>query len=88
MVAAILAGISVGIERGLQAPVATVGNAGAELSGNLPMTWDAALAAFTDSEFVREYFGEEFQRVYAGIKQQEMDEFARSISTLEYHTYL
>jgi glutamine synthetase len=88
VVAAILAGISSGIERGMQAPAATVGNAGAELSGSLPMSWEAALAAFTGSEFVREYFGEEFQRVYAGIKQQEMDEFARSISTLEYHTYL
>ncbi len=86
--AAILAGMTLGMEQELAAPAATEGNAASASAAMLPMNWDAALTAFSQSEFIREFFGAEFQNVFAGIKRQEIDEFDKRIGALEYHTYL
>jgi glutamine synthetase len=46
------------------------------------------LARFSDSQFVGEYFGAEFRKVYTHLKQQEQDEFDRVITPLEYDACL
>jgi glutamine synthetase len=46
------------------------------------------LARFENSDFIRDNFGEEFQRVYTVLKQQELDEFDRQVTPLEYDACL
>ena len=86
--AAILAGILHGLENDLEAPAPIEGNAYAQESERLPNSWPGALQTFRESGFVRTWFGEEFQRVYALIKEQEMQEFDGVISPFEYASYL
>ena len=54
----------------------------------LPDTWNAALAAFEKSEFIRNYLGGDFQTALSEIKRVELREFAGAVSTLEYDSYL
>lgn len=84
VVAAILAGMLWGIEEGLEPPEPMEGNAYEQLPPSLPRYWPDALAGFAGSAFVRDYLGEEFQRVYTLVKEQEMAEFDRQVTPLEY----
>lgn len=86
--AAILAGILAGLEQQLPLPDPVPGNAYAQCDRSLPSTWRDALSAFRSAESVRDYLGPEFQTVFGDIKRQEIDEFDRDISSLEYRTYL
>ena len=54
----------------------------------LPRYWQDALRSFMDSEFIDEYFGSEFKRVYSEAKLQEMDEFDQQVTLQEYDAYL
>lgn len=87
-IAAMLAGMFHGIERELEPPSPITGNAWEQLEASLPQHWPDALARFQRSEFVAEYLGEQFQSVYGLIKEQEMAEFARHVTPLEYDTNL
>jgi len=86
--AAVLAGMLYGIENELEPPAAIAGNAYDQLQSNLPRTWEAALEQFQQSQFIADYFGSELQSVFASLKQQEIDEFARHVTPLEYDTSL
>ncbi|WP_241505935.1 glutamine synthetase family protein [Parahaliea mediterranea] len=88
VLAAILAGMLHGIENQLEAPDPLEGNAYEQVPPSLPRHWPEAIEAFSNSDFIREYFGAEFQRVYTLIKQQEMDEFDRQVTPLEYDASL
>lgn len=88
VIAAILAGVLHGIESELSAPAPLTGNAYEQLPPTLPRYWPEALARFGESQFVRNGLGEEFQRVFAIIKQQELDEFDRHVTPLEYEASL
>jgi glutamine synthetase len=88
VVAAVLAGMLFGIENGLQPPPALEGNAYDQLPPSLPRYWPDALARFEESAFIRDYFGEQFARVYTILKRQELDEFDRQVTPLEYDACL
>ena len=88
VIAAILGGMLHGIEHKLVAPAPMEGNAYEQLPPSLPRYWPDALARFADSGFIRDYFGEQFQQVYSVLKQQEMDEFDRQVTPLEYDACL
>ncbi|MEH6570191.1 MAG: glutamine synthetase family protein [Halioglobus sp.] len=88
VIAAILAGMLHGIENKLQAPTPLEGNAYDQVPASLPRHWPDALARFSKSTFIAENFGEEFQNVYTLLKQQEMDEFDRRVTPLEYDACL
>ena len=88
VVAAILAGMLHGIENALQPPAPVEGNAYDLLPPSLPRYWPDALARFSASEFVRVNLGESFQHVYTVLKQQEMDEFDRQVTPMEYDACL
>ena len=88
VVAAVLAGMLYGIENGLQPPPALEGNAYEQLPPSLPRYWPDALARFEESAFIRDYFGEQFARVYTILKRQELDEFDRQVTPLEYDACL
>lgn len=86
--AALLAGMLYGIDRELETPPPTQGNAYEQLAPSLPRHWEDALERFRRSRFVADYLGSEFQAVYTQLKQQEIDEFARHVTPLEYDTGL
>ncbi|MFV8818574.1 glutamine synthetase family protein [Haliea sp. E17] len=83
-IAALLAGILRGIETRAEAPEPMAGNAYEQLEPSLPQHWPEALQRFRDSAHIRDTFGAEFQTVYANLKQQEIDEFDRHVTPLEY----
>lgn len=88
VIAAILAGMLHGIENKLAPPASLEGNAYDQVPASLPRHWPDALARFSDSNFIRDSFGEDFRRVYTLLKQQEMDEFDRQVTALEYDACL
>lgn len=87
-IAAFLAGILHGIEHALVPPEPLAGNTYDQLPPSLPRYLPDALALFTDSPFIAEYFGADFQRVYTLLKQQELDEYDRHVTPLEYDASL
>jgi glutamine synthetase len=86
--AAVLAGMLYGIENKLEAPAPLTGNAWEQLVPTLPRSWEEALDQFRRSRFVADYFGKPLQEVFTQLKQQEIDEFARHVTPLEYDTSL
>lgn len=88
VISAIIAGMLHGIENKLEAPAPLEGDASEHLEASLPRYWPDALNAFKESDFVKEYFGEEFQRVFSEAKMQEMDEFDKHVTIQEYDAYL
>ncbi len=87
-IATFLAGILHGIEQQLIPPEPLTGNAYDQLPPSLPRYLPDALALFTDSPFIADYFGADFQRVYTLLKQQELDEYDRHVTPLEYDASL
>lgn len=88
VIAAILAGILHGIENKLEAPPPVEGNAYDQFPPSLPRYWPDAIAAFSKSDFIEKYFGSEFKKIYTIIKEQELDEFDRVVTPLEYESNL
>ena len=88
VIAAVLAGMLYGIERKLVPPEPMTGNAWEQLVPSLPLQWSDSLDRFRQSRFVAEYLGPQFREVYALLKQQELEEFARHLTPLEYDTSL
>ncbi len=88
VIAAILGGILHGIENQLEAPAPLDGNAYEQVPASLPRYWHDALALFEGSDYIAETFGKDFQRVFTILKQQEMDEFDRRVTSLEYDANL
>lgn len=88
VVAVILAGMLHGIEQQLVPPPAIEGDAYAQPGAELPRYLPDSLQRLEQSAFISEYFGAEFQRVFLAAKQQELAEFDRRVSILEYDAYL
>jgi glutamine synthetase len=88
--AALLAGMLHGIERKLPAPPPLVGNAYTQrlAAPRLPGDWPTALARFGASEFLREYFGERFVKLYELTRRGEMQDFNSRLTALDYAWYL
>lgn len=88
VIAAILSGMLYGIENKLEAPEPLEGNAYDQVPPSLPRYWPDALARFESSQFIGDNFGREFQSIYTLLKQQELDEFDRMVTALEYDACL
>ncbi len=88
VMAAVLAGIVHGIEERLEAPEPIDGNAYEQLPDSLPRYLPDALTRFENSPFIRDYLGERFQQVYSQIKYQELVEYDRQVTPLEYDAAL
>ena len=54
----------------------------------LPVYMPDAVRMFKESDFIRNALGTEMQRIYTLSKEQEIDEFRRRITTLEYQSFL
>ena len=88
VVAAILAGALVGLEQKRMPPPPTDGDAYAQQPPSLPRFWPDALRVFADSSFVREYMGDELQRIFLDSKWQELEELISHVPLIEYDAYL
>ena len=89
-VAALLAGISLGIDRQCEAPPPISGNAWVEDADNvlLPGHMAEAITRFAESANVRETLSAEFQFAFSEVKKQELAEFERRVTDFELETYL
>ncbi len=66
----------------------TFGNKRSPLAPRLPIAWSGALDHFADSKHLAGSFSADFQRLFAAVKHQEINEFRRRISDVEIDAYL
>jgi len=89
LTAAVLAGIHYGLEKRSDPGPPLMGNPYATgAAPTLPTYWPAAAQAFARSDFIRDYFGERFQRLYHTVRQSELQAFDAHVTPLEYDWYL
>lgn len=88
VLAAILGGMLEGIEAGIEPPPPLEGNAYEHQAPRLSPSMEEAVERFSASPFIARTFGEDYRRIYAVMKREEMMAFTRTILPLEYDTYL
>ena len=54
----------------------------------LSCNWDDGIEQFADSEFIAQYLGTDYQKLYAACKSQELSEFRLRVTDVEYDAYL
>ncbi|WP_316016005.1 glutamine synthetase family protein [Roseobacter sp. HKCCA0434] len=86
--ALILQGVLEGIDAQADPGTPVTGEATVEHGEELPLGWGRALAAFQDDPFVARALGEEFARVYALMKAQEMDSLRTRVTDVEFDVYM
>jgi glutamine synthetase len=84
----ILAAALDGIERGLSPGVPIAGDGYSQEGQMLPIFMQDALRLFGESSFISSALGPEMQRTFGLTKAQELAEFQRHITSLEYHAYV
>ncbi len=77
-----------GIEAKADPGPETFGNQRSEHAPRLPIAWSGALDRFADSKRLGGSFTPDFQRLYAAVKLQEINEFRRRISDVEIDAYI
>lgn len=90
-VGALLAAIHHGLKHRLDpgAPIEGNGYAkAAEMGSRLPGNWFASLELFAASQTMRDYFGEDFHRVFVAVKRAEQDRFFSRVTELDHDWYL
>jgi glutamine synthetase len=88
VVAWVLAGIHHGLVRAVEPPPAVDGNAYQHEAESLPTHWATALERFRQSSVAAEYLGKPFTRLYATVKQAELEDFDSWVTPLEIERYL
>lgn len=88
VLAAILAGMLEGIEAQIEPPPPLSGNAYEHEAPRLSPSMEEAVTRFGASPFIARAFGEDYRRIYAVMKREEMAAFTRAILPLEYDVYL
>ncbi|MEM9315439.1 MAG: glutamine synthetase family protein [Pseudomonadota bacterium] len=87
-IAAILAAALDGIERGLFPDEPVSGDGYRIRKPTLPLYMQEALRLFRESDFITNALGAELQHSFVMTKTQELAEFERHITSLEYHAYV
>ena len=77
-----------GLETEAEPPEPMTGEHSQSGAETLPATWDEALARFESSAFIEKAFGQRYQRVFAAVKRQEIEEFRAHVTEFEYDAYL
>lgn len=88
LTAAVLAAMHHGITQRIDPGAPLTGNAYRDTVPSLPITWPEAALAFERSEFVGEYFGAAFQRLFVTTRRGEFHAFESQVTTLEYEWYV
>lgn len=87
-VAAILAGMHYGIVNKVDPGAPMTGNAGLQLTPDLPLNQWAALDAMAAGKIIPDYFAGGYAPFYIEAKRKELEKFMSVISPLEYEWYL
>ena len=77
-----------GIETMADPGLETFGDKRSPQAPPLPIAWSSAVDKFAGSPYIENIFGADFQRVFTACKRQEISEFRRRISDVEYDAYL
>ncbi|MEM7169701.1 MAG: glutamine synthetase family protein [Pseudomonadota bacterium] len=88
VIATILAGALEGLIKQTEPDPPVDGNAYASGAETLPTTWEAALAAFEDSDFIAEQLGADYRHLFTACKRQEKARIDSLVSDVEYDAYL
>jgi glutamine synthetase len=86
--AVILSAMLEGIRENLSPGAPIKGDGYAQEEASLPVYMPDAVRLFSESDFIRNALGSELQRIFTLTKEQEMAEFRKRITTLEYQTFL
>jgi glutamine synthetase len=86
--AVLLSGMLEGIKQSLDPGEPIHGDGYSQETEPLPAYQQDAVQLFKESDFIRSNLGSEIQRIYSLTKEQEIAEFRRRITTLEYQSYL
>ena len=76
------------IEQSLSPGSPITGDGYSQEEAALPVYMPDAVSLFSESDFIRNALGPELQRIFTLTKEQEIAEFRRRITTLEYQSYL
>jgi glutamine synthetase len=77
-----------GIENKTDPGPETFGDKRSPQAPKLPIAWSGAVEKFAASKHIAGIFGADFQKFFAACKRQEISEFRRRISDVEYDAYL
>ncbi|MGZ8408774.1 MAG: glutamine synthetase family protein [Hyphomicrobium sp.] len=86
--AAALAGVHLGLKNKIDPGPMIEGNGYEQPSDPMPTNWFAALETFRKSSFAAQYFGSDFVRIFATIKEIEADRFFAEPQPLDFDFYL
>ena len=86
--AAVLAGMHHGIREQTNPGAPAIGNAYGEQASALTLNWHDTLDSFEQSDFIRQYFGADFQRIYTALKREECNRFFAEVSELDHRWHL
>jgi glutamine synthetase len=86
--AAALAGVHLGLKNKIDPGPMIEGNGYEQPSDPMPTNWFAALETFRKSSFAAQYFGSDFVRIFATIKEVEADRFFAEPQPLDFDFYL
>ncbi len=86
--ASVLASALDGIDRGLEPPPLTEGNAYENEARDIPETWAEALRGFRNSALIEAAFGAPFQALFHAVKEEERQVFDTDITPREWEWYL
>ena len=86
--AVLLSSMLVGMRDQLSPGKPITGDGYAQEKATLPGYMQDAVKLFSTSDFIRESMGSELQRIFTLTKEQEIAEFRKRITTLEYQSYL
>lgn len=86
--AVLLSAMLEGMQQKMTPPLPVSGDGYAQEQETLPVYIQDAVRLFSASDFIKENLGGELQRIFTLTKQQEIAEFRRRITDLEYQSYL
>ncbi|MGO4854175.1 glutamine synthetase family protein [Phaeovulum sp. W22_SRMD_FR3] len=88
VLASVLGGALLGIERGWTPAEPITGDAYTQDLGHLPYDWASAIEAFARGPLIGDIYSRRLQRMFVQCKQQELRRFTRHVTDFEYHSYL
>ncbi|MCB1732780.1 MAG: glutamine synthetase, partial [Halieaceae bacterium] len=88
MFAVLLSAMLEGMLTNLSPGKPVTGDGYAKEADPLPVYMPEAVKLFSESEFIRKATGPELQRIFTLTKEQEIAEFRKRITALEYQSYL
>ncbi|MCK0103026.1 glutamine synthetase family protein [Pseudohalocynthiibacter sp. F2068] len=87
VLAAILGGIHYGLHHECDLPLPLEDDKSSDAE---PLThdWTTAVALFEESDFAKDLFGEDYQKIYTAVRRDEIKELTSIITAVEYRYYL